>query len=1418
MLSKASQGMRGFPQRGQQSRRLRQRNSSRRRLRVECLEARRVLATLFWQGDVDTDWSTVGNWADDIAGTDTGSTPANDDVLIFNTNTVDFNSFTADNNIAGLSGIEIQIVDDSAGGDFTLGGAVSVGVSTTGDSTIGITNSGSDVGGTTINTPLSLSADATVTNNVPSVTDSLNLDGDIDTAGNRVTVAGAGQTSLQGLLSGTGGLSKNDTGVLQVRNGANSYEGTTVIDGGELVASTDGTLGSIVGGTIVNGGGTLSISQTYDTLEPLMLAGGSLVGTSNAGTYAGPITLSSASEISASADNTFEVTGVIDGGSDLSIGLGLEGTVVLSADNTYTGATNVSTGTLLVNGSTAAASTVTVFGSATLGGTGNVAGAVNIQSGGTISPGLSPGIIMTGNLDLMDGSNFDIEIEAPGNIAGTDYDLIEVTGSVTIGSVNFNLSGTEIPAFGDEFIVINNDGAGDPVILGAGAPVEGSVVGSLNGVPLQISYVAGDGNDLSLSVSGTLFWQGDVDSNWSTVGNWADDLLGTDTGRIPANNTVLVFNTNTVGFNSFAADSDIPGLTGIEIQIVDDSAGGFLRLGGTESFTISANGISHDGSEADSNIINIPLTLGADTAINNNAGQLDLNGTIDNGGNLLTTITAQSPVVLNGIISGGGGLTVSGFSTLLSANNTYGGVTTVSSGLLGVQFNGALGDTGQPTVVESGASLAVRSDYTDAEPLILGGTLIASANSTSSFAGDLTLTATSGIGTQLEATDALALTGNISGLFGINVMGVGTTTLSGTNSYSGPTSVNSGTLMINGSTSASSVVTVAGGATLAGIGNVAGPVNVESGGTVSPGLSPGTIMTGDLDLMDGSIFDIEINSPGATAGTDFDEIVVAGSVTVGAVTFNLSGSEVASLGEEFIVIDNDDTDAVMLGASAPAEGSIVGTLNGVPLQISYVAGDGNDVSLFVDNTLFWQGDVDSNWNTPGNWAADLAGTPTVNVPADDAVLVFNTNTDGLTSFAADNNIAGLTGIEIQFVDDSATDDFTLGGAENLELAVTGISAGGTDSGPTNINTDLTLSVETVITTDRSLRINGVVSGAGGLTKNAGTGLALTGANTYTGTTTVNQGNLDVGVNGALGSVAGNTIVNAGGSLFVIGGVDYTDLEPVILNGGDLFASSGNNSFAGPVTLSADSTVNAFSGDTLDLTGVIAGAAGLDINSRVATAGLVVLSGDNLYTGDTRVFDGTLQVNGANASASTVTVMAGATLGGTGNVAGPVNVESGGTISPGLSPGTIMTGDLDLMDGSIYDVEINDPGLTPGTDFDVIDVTGSVTIGNATFNPLGNRIPGLGEEFVVIDNDGSDAVILGAGAPGRRQHRRHAQRRSATDQLPGRRRERCLALDRSNIVLAGRRRQQLVDGRQLGGRSSRHAHGQRTGQRRCAVVQ
>lgn len=66
------------------------------------------------------------------------------------------------------------------------------------------------------------------------------------------------------------------------------------------------------------------------------------------------------------------------------------GTLTLSATgNTYTGATRVNAGTLLVNGTITGAGAVTVYAGATLAGSGTLAGALTVQSGGTIQPSLT---------------------------------------------------------------------------------------------------------------------------------------------------------------------------------------------------------------------------------------------------------------------------------------------------------------------------------------------------------------------------------------------------------------------------------------------------------------------------------------------------------------------------------------------------------------------------------------------------------------------------------------------------------------------------------------------------------------------------------------------------------------------------------------------------------------------------------------------------------------------------------------------------------------------------------------------------------------------------------------------------------------------------------------------------------------------
>src|SRR4029077_3073991 len=106
---------------------------------------------------------------------------------------------------------------------------------------------------------------------------------------------------------------------------------------------------------------------------------------------------------------------------------------------------------------------------------------------------------------------------------------------------------------------------------------------------------------------------------------------------------------------------------------------------------------------------------------------------------------------------------------------------------------------------------------------------------------------------------------------------------------------------------------------------------------------------------------------------------------------------------------------------------------------------------------------------------------------------------------------------------------------------------------------------------------------------AGT-MALSGANTYTGTTTVNAGVLNIQNATALGTTASGTTVNSGAAVQIQGGI-AVGAEALALNGGGISSSgalrniSGNNSWSGNVTLGSASTIGSDSG-TLTLSGTL----------------------------------------------------------------------------------------------------------------------------------------------------------------------------------------------------------------------------------------
>ena len=201
----------------------------------------------------------------------------------------------------------------------------------------------------------------------------------------------------------------------------------------------------------------------------------------------------------------------------------------------------------------------------------------------------------------------------------------------------------------------------------------------------------------------------------------------------------------------------------------------------------------------------------------------------------------------------------------------------------------------------------------------------------------------------------LQFNGVISGSGGITKLGSCSSqvVLRGANTYSGPT-INADSngcsyLVLYGSLPNSDVTlsddsyTMLSGSigTLAANGYL--DLRSQSSGTVS-------VPTKSVSLGANSNTNFEINGP--TAGTNYDQLQVTGTVTINSsanASFTLSNSFVPTRGEIYTIISNDGTDAVSGTFNGRPEGSVI-TLNGVyQFQLSYVGGTGNDVVLAALN-------------------------------------------------------------------------------------------------------------------------------------------------------------------------------------------------------------------------------------------------------------------------------------------------------------------------------------------------------------------------------------------------------------------------------------------------------------------------------------
>jgi fibronectin-binding autotransporter adhesin len=1037
--------------------------------------------------------------------------------------------------------------------------------------------------------------------------------GTITLTGGGIIQTGAGSATIGAILAGSVGLTKTGSGTLAISGAAGhpSYSGITTISAGTLLLMGDyNLLNNASIPIVVQDGATLSNSgpNAAQNIQALTLNGSATVSgnqdwllNQTVMVPDGPntATITAVSELAQIGGTVFNI------GSGAASGINLDvqgaigtawganqgmikagsGVMRLGGANTYTAATTVNSGALLLANSAALQSTVVTL---------------NLDNGLQFAPALSPftfkGLSGSGSLSLADTAGGAVAISVGNNNASTTYSgNLGGSGSLTkTGTGTFTLAGSAIHTGGTTV-------SAGTLQIGAGGDL-GSITGNVTNQAAMV-----------FSRSGTYACTAAIGGNGTVTQAGSGTLVFSGSGMSYSGATTISAGTlrlaDVTGFASNIADA-----AALEVYASDTTtlSGHNDLLSGTGTLTKTGTGT---------------LVLSCTWATINFTGAVAVNtGNLTLTGNYNVLMGARSITVQNGAT-----MTASGWAQNIPALTLAGGTMNATgnpwpSWLL--NGNVTLPDnTGTSTI--SASSVALNHIIT-----FYVGT------------GD-TLAVTGGM--QVGTTGGLTKDGpglmDLSGAEGVGANGP-TNVLAGTlllrgqwNMISASTAVTvaqGATLACQNLAQHIQALTLTGGA-LTGSGDGYGSWLFNNDVTVSGGTATSTISAVNMGLYDGAGTNpvptrFTVN-PGAANGIDLDVpgtfegswnsalgIIKDGSGVMrvsGASTF--AGPVQISAGTLTVPNLANGSVASGIGASTNNAGSLV--LDGGTLQYSGGGTSTNRLFTLTGNggTLDASGAGAVNFTNAGALAFTGSGPVTLNLSgtstaANTLTPIISDGTGGATSvlkqgpgtwvLANTNTYSGGTTIAAGTL--GVTKDIALGAA-TAPLVFSGTAA-------LRASADLTLGASRSILVgagatagfDAACSINaaGVISGSGGLAKLGAGKLTLSVSNSYAGLTDVIAGTLQYGRANAIPSA--NSVVVSGGNLNT-GGFN-SDLANLQLAGG---AVSGG----GQITSTSNFDVRA---------GTIATNLAGNVDMVKSTSGTAAVVTAQSYGGATVISAGTLQ--------------------------------------------------------------------------------------------------------------------------------------------------------------------------------------------------